>query len=165
MKKEKRKFLILVILMLVLTSCTSENKRKEEIYQKNITNSLSEISKSLDIPTNIQKLGNILIFSEKSYDDNIPTILSWFRTEKNKEVNPILVVVENSKEKRIIKVIVVGSAGKYCILKTDELESYPESCDTYEDYKVLYKEDGEIGIYLSRLMQDKLIFTQVNPNR
>lgn len=71
----------------------------------------------------------------------------------------------NSKEKRIIKVIIVGSDGKYCILKTDELESYPESCDTYEDYKVLYKEDGDVEIYLSRLMQDKLIFTQVNPNR
>lgn len=151
--------------MLVLTSCTSANKGKEDIYQKNITNSLSEISKSLDSPTNIQELGNVLIFSEKFYDDNIPTILSWFQTEKNKEANPILVVVENSKEKRIIKVIVVGNDGKYCMLKTDELKSYPESCDTYEDYKVLYKEDGDVEIYLSRLMQDKLIFIQVNPNR
>lgn len=165
MKKEKRKFLILVILMFVLASCKNTNKSKEEIYQYNIINSLSEISNSLDSPTNIQELGNVLIFPEKSNDDNILTILSWFQTEKNKEVNPILVVVENSKEKRIIKVIVVGNDGKYCMLKTDELESYPESCDTYEDHKVLYKEDGDVEIYLSRLMQDKLIFTQVNPNR
>ncbi|MEG0327784.1 MAG: hypothetical protein RR565_04920 [Erysipelothrix sp.] len=156
----KKTIFIIMIVSMFLVSC-SDAKAKEK-RMNDLTKQVREIETNMD--NGESSLFASLIMPYDPDDQQISSIVHWFENFKENEYAPILIVTQDRTKKEIKSVVVILEDKKLCLVDNSDMypiSEFPESCDIFEDYKIIYQENGDVEIYLSRLKYDKLVMRYV----
>ncbi len=158
--KKIAKFLSLMLIILILSSCKKEN---DLIYDNNqINNFLLNIDSLLEEESHTP----YMIFSNRPSEHDSSSLLYWLDSDKIRRMNPILLVVErsNSEKNELMHVVISTKDNKYCLIRNTKEAIFPDSCDIFNEFRIIYPSDGDMKIYLSRERQDILLFELKNEN-